>query len=406
MAAQFEYSGVDSSGQPIQGLIRGESPIDAVLHLKGAGVTVYSIKKKLLPEDKPFRISRRIRGSDLVSFNEQLASLLKSRLPLADSLRHLSQEIGNPRLKAVLEKITGQLEAGQGLSESLAAQKDYFPPLYMSMVEAGEKSGNLAEVLFEAAGYFKAIEDFRRKFLNILIYPAMLVVLSMAVLVFLIKLMVPPYVHMYSGFRIDLPMPLTILVWVEKFLEPNLFWYGVVPFLLIVLLIFFIAARRSEPVNAFRDRLLLRIPIWGQMAKDAILARSIVTLATLLRSGVPLYESLSLIRDLITNRPLREAFVWVSEQVAEGEPLSQALVKQPLFPLEVATLIRNGEAKGELVESLDHAGRMSRNRLEFSARMLISVLEPALLAVIGVIIISIAVSLFYPLYSLSKYLGT
>lgn len=406
MPAQFDYSGADSSGQPVKGLIEGESPIDAVLHLKGAGVTVYSIKKKLLPEEKPFGISRRIRGSDLVSFNEQLASLLKSRLPLADSLRHLSQEIGNPRLKAVLEKMTGQLEAGQGLSESLAPHKDYFPPLYISMVDAGEKSGNLAEVLFQTAHYFKAIEDFRRKFLNILIYPAMLIVLSVAVLVFLIKLMVPPYVSMYSGFHIDLPMPLAFLVWLEKFLRPNLFWYGVGPFLLIVVLIFLIAARRSEPVSMFRDRLLLKIPFWGQMAKDAILARSIVTLATLLRSGVPLHESLSIMRDLISNRSLKEAFVWVSEQVAEGEPLSQALVRQPLFPLEVATLIRNGEERGELIESLDNAGRMSRNQLEFSARMLISVLEPALLIVMGVIVISIAVSLFYPLYSLSKYLGS
>jgi len=406
MPAQFEYSGVDGSGQPIKGLTQGESPIDAVLQLKGAGVTVYSIKKKLLPEDKPFLISKRIGASDLISFNEQLASLLKSKLPLTDSLSHLSKELANPRLKAAMEKITGQLEAGRDLSESLATQRDYFPPLYISMVAAGEKSGNLAEVLFQAANYFKTTDVFRRKLLNILIYPAILIMLSAAVLIFLIKLMVPPYVDLYSGFHIVMPLSLSILVWLERFLSLNMFWRVFAPLLLVGLAALLFAVRRSESMRMHFGGLILRIPVWGKITRDAILARSIATLSILLRSGVPLCESLSIIKNLISIGALREAFGWTAEQVSKGDSLSETLVKQPIFPLELATLVRNGEARGELIASLDDASRMYQDQFDFSARTLLSIVEPVLLIIMGAIVVSIAVSLFYPLYSLSKYLGT
>ena len=406
MPARFEYSGVDSSGQPIKGLTQGKSPIDVVLQLKKAGITVYSIEKKLLPEDRPPLISKRIGASDLISFNEQLASLLKSKLPLSDSLRHLSREMRTSRLKAVLEKLSWQTESGQNFSESLEYHKEYFPPLYISMVKAGEKSGNLAEVLFQSISYFKTTGDFRRRLLNLFIYPAMLTMLSAAVLILLIKVMVPPYIEMYSGFRTDMPMPLMILIWVEEFLRPNTFWKVIAPLFLIGLIILISTVRRSEAARMYFRGLMLGIPVWGKMAKDAILARSLATLAILLRSGVPLYESLGIIKDLSPLWSLREAFGWAAEHVSEGDSLSEAIVKQPDFSLELATLIRNGELRGELIESLEDASRMSREQVEFSARVLLSVLEPTLLIIMGVIVVSITVSLFYPLYGLSKYLGT
>jgi type II secretory pathway component PulF len=302
--------------------------------------------------------------------------------------------------------LTGRLEAGQSLSESLASHKEYFPPLYISMVEAGEKSGNLAEVLFQASNYYKTIDDFRKKITNVLIYPAMLTLLSVGVIIFLVKLMVPPYVDMYSGFNVDFPLSLKFLVSLEEFLRPNVFWLVIAPALLVGLIAFVFSARRNEAMRMRAGMAILKIPLWGRMIKEAILSRSIATLVILLRSGVPLSESLSIIRDLIANRPLKKAFESAAEQVSEGESLSQALLKQPVFPLEIAMVIRSGEARGELIDSLDGAIKMCEGNFEFSSRMILSVAEPALLVVLGVVVVSMAVSLFYPLYSLVTYLGT
>ena len=406
MPAQFEYSGVDRSGQPIQGLVEGESPISVVLQLKNAGVRVYSIKKKSAAARPSLRRGAKAGASDLIVFNTQLSSLLKTKLPLSDSLRHLTKELRDSRFKTALEDAAAQLESGRNLSEGLGQHKGFFPPLYLSMVEAGEKSGNLAEVLFQASKYYEAIEEFRRKLQIILVYPAVLAALGLGILVFLLKLMVPPYIDMYSGFNVDFPFSLRLLVQMESFLSPNMFWKAVAPVSLCVIVAAVFAMRRNETVRMQLDRLMLRIPFVGKMALEIILARSFATLSILLESGVPLYEALSIVKNLISNRPLRKAFENGADEVLEGQPFSQALVKQPLFPMEVAWVVRNGETRDDLIGSLDKAKQICNNKFEFSSQMILSVFEPALLMAIGLVIVSIAASLFYPLYSLSKHLGS
>lgn len=404
MPSQFEYSGADRSGRPIKGLFEGDNPMSVVLELKNAGVTVYSIKKKAAEGRSGLKIGKKVGTADLIAFNSQLASLLKTKLPLSDSLRHLAKELKGSRLKSALEEVAGSVESGRDLTESLSMQGDYFPPLYVSMVEAGEKSGNLADVLFQASRYFKFGEDFRRKFLHILLYPAALTVLAGGVLIFLLKVMVPPYIDMYSGFHVDFPLSLRLVVQLEQFFSPNLFWKAFAPGGLIALIAFVRAARRNETMRASLDRLVLRVPLWGNMTRDAILARSFATLAILLRSGVPLFESLNIVKNLISNRPLRDAFESGAAEVIEGQLFSQALLKQPRFPLEIAWIVRNGETAGDLPDSIERAERVCRSKFEYTSKVILSVLEPALLIAIGTIIVSIAASLFYPLYSLSRYL--
>jgi general secretion pathway protein F len=273
------------------------------------------------------------------------------------------------------------------------------------MVEAGEKSGNLAEVLFQASQYLKSIADFRRKFLYILFYPAILSILALGVLVFLLKVMVPPYIEMYSGFHVEFPPSLKLLVTLEEFMRINTFWTTSIPAGIVAVIAVVLMARRSEAVRMLIDRIMLRIPIWGEMIREVVLASSFSTLTILLRSGVPLYESLKVAKDLVSNRPLRRAFELGADEVLEGQPFSVALVKQPIFPLEVAWVIRNGEARGDLIGALDKAKQTCQSKFEFSSQIILSVLEPAFLIMIGAIIVSIAASLFYPLYNLSTHFG-
>lgn len=405
MPFQFEYSGVDSRGQPARGVVEGESPLALVLELRNAGIRVYSINRKLSPE-RGLTFSKRIRASDLIAFNEQLASLLRTKLPLAESLRHLSREMRDVRLRTAAEKIGEQLEAGRTLSEGIMQQREYFPPLYANMVEAGEKSGNLAEVLYQVANYLRSAENFRRKFAGALVYPLMVTSLALAVLILLIKLMVPPYVEMYSGFHTDFPLSLKLLVYAENFLRPNVSWVFIAALILIAAAFFLTAGRKSEYVRTILDRTVLKIPVWGQMIKEVFLAQNLATLAILLRGGIPLYESLGLVRNLVSNRPVRNAFESAATAVLEGENLSQALLKQPLFPMDLVWVIRNGESNGDLIQTLENAARMYRGKLEVTVQVILSVLEPLVLIIMGVVVVSIAISLFYPLYSLSKYLGT
>ena len=406
MPVQFEYFGSDRSGQPIKGLFEGDNPMSVVLELKKAGVTVYSIRKKAAEGRPGLKIGKKVGATDLIAFNSQLASLLKTKLPLSDSLSHLSKELRNSRFRTTLEKVTGQVESGRGLAESLSMQGEYFPPLYVSMVEAGEKSGSLAEVLFQASRFFQSIEDFRRKFQIILAYPAVLAVLAIGVLIFLLKLMVPPYVAMYSGFHVDFPLSLQIIVRMEEFFSLNSFWTVFAPGCLAALALLVFSARRNEAMRVAMDRMILRTPFWGRMTMEIMLARSFATLSILLKSGVPLYESLNLVKNLVSNQSLRRAFEAGAREVLEGQAFSQALVKQPLFPLEVAWIIRNGEAGDDLIGSLDKARRICQNKFDFSSQMVLSALEPALLLAVGLAIVAVGASLFYPLYSLSQHMGS
>jgi type II secretory pathway component PulF len=339
----------------------------------------------------------------LAAFNEQLASLIKTKLPLVESLRHLSKEIKNSRLKSILQDVSGQVESGKSLSESLSGYATYFPPLYASMIEAGEKSGNVAEVLFLIAAYFRSTRDMKRKLLNIMIYPLMLTFLAMAVLFFLIKLMVPPYVEMYSTFQVRFPAILSFLVQIEKLLQPVVILVGVVLVAAVVLILSIQLKRPGRGKAA--DHFVLKIPIWGEMIKEALLAQGLSTLELLLRSGVPLQESLRLVSDTISNRVLQDAFSSATEDVSEGRTLSENLVRQPLVSLEIAWIIRNGEINGNLTKALANAASMCQSKFEFSSRMILSVLEPLLLFSMGAIIVSIAIALFYPLYALARYLG-
>lgn len=404
MPSQFEYTGVERSGRAVKGLIEGESPMDVVLKLKGDGIKVYSVQKTLLPREHSFVPTRKLSASALALFNEQLAALLKTKLPLPESLRHLSKEMRSARLKRVSQKIGERLESGKSFSASIAEHRDFFPPLYVNMVEAGEKSGDLSEVLYHVASYYRSVENLKRMFTGALLYPSMLTILSLAVLFFLIKLMVPPYVDMYSSFHIGFPPLLKSLVFVEQVLRMNvLFVIGLGG--LAALIALAPAAKMSKALRHCFGALALRIPVWGEMIKDAILAQSIGSIAILLRSGVPLCESLNTVKDLVSDGPLKDAYETAAAEALEGQTLSQSLIRQTIFPLEVVSAIRNGETSGELLGALENAKRMCQGKLELRSRIVLSVLEPTLLVVLGIIIIFIVVSLFYPLYSLSKYLG-
>lgn len=405
MPSQFEYSGVDRSGRQTDGVLEGESPLDVVLHLKRSGVTVYSIKKKLLPEDRSLGTGRKISASNLIAFNTQLSSLLKTKLPLAESLRHLSKEMRSARLKSVTETMAKNLEAGGSFSESVAEYAGYFPPLYVSMVIAGEKTGVLAETLFRAANHFKSIDDFKRKLLNMMVYPALVLIVAMAVLVFLVKVMVPPYIDMYSGFHKEFPTSLQFLVSLEGFLSNDTIWMVFAPAIVVMVGVFVYIVRRNQTLQAYRGHIVIRIPVWGEMIKHFIFAQTFSTLAVLLQSGTPMRESLDIVKDLISNWPLSRALAIAAEEVAEGDPLSQPLLKDPLFPLDLAWLIRNGEIKGDMIGSLENASRMCRSKFDFTSRLIFSIMEPILFFAVGAVVVAIAVSLFYPLYTLSQHLG-
>jgi len=403
MPSQFEYSGVNESGHPVRGYIEGDAPLDVVLELRKSGIRAYSLQRKISLQAGKIALATGVPYADLAAFNEQLASLIRTRLPLVESLRHLSKEIKNARLKNILQDVSQQVESGKSLSESISDYTTYFPPLYASMIEAGEKSGNLSEVLFLIAAHFRSTRDMQRKLLNILIYPFMLTFLAMVVLVFLVKLMVPPYVDMYSSFHIKFPGILSLLVQIEKLLQPAKIVGGVILVAAGVALVF-IQLRKPDRRKAV-DNFVLKIPIWGVMIKEALLAHGLSTLELLLRSGVPLQESLRLVSDSISNRVLQDVFSSATEDIAEGKTLSENLVRQPLVSLEVAWIIRNGEINGNLTKALANAASMCHSKFEFSSLLILSVLEPLLLFGMGAIIVSIAIALFYPLYTLARYLN-
>jgi type IV pilus assembly protein PilC len=208
---------------------------------------------------------------------------------------------------------------------------------------------------------------------------------------------------MYRTFGVKLPFIVTVLAQAERIINPI---STIIAAVILMIGVWFITSwLRDNRNKELLGRFFLRVPVWGEMVKEGLLTHNFSTIALLLKSGVPLTESLNVVKDITSNAALRDVFASAALDVSEGKTLSENIVKQSIVPLEAAWIIRNGEINGNLVKALENAATMCESKFDFSSRLILSVLEPALLFAVGAVVVSIAIALFYPLYSISSHLG-
>jgi type IV pilus assembly protein PilC len=343
----------------------------------------------------------RIATREFLVFNQELATLLKAGMPLVQSLDILRKRVGNPLFKSVLDDVHDRVRAGSSLSESFDAHGALFPGVYTASLLAGEKSGNLEQVIRRYVAYVKVVEGVRRKTVSALIYPAVLLVLSLVVVAILVLRVVPQFSGYYEQFGQDLPLSTRIIVSVSTFATT---YIGIMIVLIAAVTVsIWLWLKRPGERKRF-DRWVLRLPALGPIARKFATSQASRTLATLLGGGIPLVNAIDVAARSIKNRYMAAELQQASQQVREGRALSAAMTDSGAFPDVALKMVEVGEQTGALQEMLNSLSDFYDEEIETSLDRFVTLVEPILLIIMGIVIAGLLLALYMPLFNLSNAL--
>jgi len=344
-----------------------------------------------------FSRSEKVGGQDFLLFNTQLRTLLHAGMPLAQSLDLLKNQQTNPHFGALLEKIHQQVTTGVALSDAFLALGDTFPRLYANSLRAGERTGELEQVLIRYVEYQRLVEAVRKKIIAALTYPAVLLTLSIGLVLILMVKVIPAFRDFYVQFETELPLPTRFVLGAADFTKHNF----VFVILGVLLLSYAFRVWRSSPTGRlFTDRWILRIPLVGRLNHLFALSQFTRSLAILLGGGTPMVPALDTSATSVSNAYITELFLGCVQEVQEGRPLSEALEDTGQAPDMALAMIRVGESTGALPEMLQHTSDFFDEAIEFSLTRLVTLFEPLILVFMGLIVAGLLLAVYYPLLTI------
>ncbi|MBI2095319.1 MAG: type II secretion system F family protein [Candidatus Omnitrophica bacterium] len=346
-------------------------------------------------------VSRRVSPIELVIFNAQLANLINSGIPIVTSLYTLETQLENKKLKGAVRLLCGDIESGDSLSQALAKRPRVFDPLFLSMVRVGETSGRLGAVLGRFAEFSERREDLRQKISAALFYPTILVFAGLAVILYIVTFIVPEFAGIFLQSGVRLPLPTRVVYALGMGMQR--FWVSVLSGAAVVAL----GARMVVMSARGRlqwDSLKLRLPLFGALHRKAAISRFSRTLSTLVSSGVPILESLDIVRSVVGNEVIARVIAAARTAVEKGESLSGALKAGGEFPADAVRMIAVAEESGDLDGMLAKIADFYDLSLHYSLKRLTVVLEPALLAAMGGVVGFIMASLLVPILDMIQIL--
>jgi len=347
---------------------------------------------------RPRKRRQTVNPDDFILFNQQFVALIRAGLPILKSLDLLKDRIANPLLRQHISDVRDRVFSGALLSEAIRAQ-GVFPSVYTASVFAGERSGNLVEVITRFVQYQKTILSVRKRFLNSLIYPSFLIVLAVGMIAVILTYVIPKFAELYADLNTPLPITTRVLIAVSGAIRANLTL--VVPALLGVIVVLKIWIGSGRGMH-WLDELKLKAPVLGHLWTMFSMAQLARTLATLLHGGIPLVPALESAREASGNRVIAESISSAITQVREGRPVSDSLEQTGHFPELALEMIRVGEQTGSLPDMLNHVADFYDEDVNIRSTALLSWVEPVILLVVAVFIATVLISLYMPIFSLGS----
>jgi len=347
-------------------------------------------------------VRRKVSGREFLVFNQELATLLKAGMPLVQSLDILRRRVTNPVFKGVLDDVHERVRSGSALSEAFEAHGALFPGVYTASLLAGEKSGNLEQVLRRYVSYVKIVSSVKRKTISALVYPAILVILSICVVTVIVVKVVPEFGAFYNQFGKELPWSTRAIVGVSAFVTS---YYFLILAAIAGLALAFYAWVKQPGQRKRLDRLILRVPMLGSIAQKFSTSQGSRTLATLLGGGIPLVNALEVTARSLSNQYMAAEIMEAAQQVREGRSLASALQDSGVFPDVGIKMVEVGESTGALQEMLNSLADFYDEEIDTNLGRFITIVEPALLVIMGIVIAGLLLSLYLPLFNLSSALS-
>ncbi len=399
----YEYKGVSAQGKKVSGVLDGENLKAIKARLKKDGIVVLEIQEGgqvRAGKAREFSFgARRVRLADLANATRQLATLLSAGLPLMEALGVLVEQEEKTGLKAALSSVRDAVREGASLADALKANPKAFSQLYVNMVSAGEASGTLEITLDRLADFLEEQVRFRGRLAAALAYPALMTIIGVGVLFFLFSFVLPRVVGMFEDMKQQLPFITLVLLGTVKFLSS--FWW----LILLILGGMGYSLKRYFSTPAGReamDNRLLKLPVFGTLIRMIAVSRFTRTLGTLLQSGVPALTALDIVQSVIGNTVLAAAVQRARENVREGESIADPLRRSGLFPPVVVQMVSVGEKSGELEKMLLKVSDSFDRTVETRITTLMSLMEPAIILVMGVIVGFIVIAIMLPILEMSS----
>jgi type IV pilus assembly protein PilC len=390
--AIFEWEGKDKNGKIVRGEIRagGEAVVSA--SLRRQGILVNKIRKRRTSG------GRAIKQKDIAIFTRQLATMMKAGVPLLQAFDIVARGATNPRMTKLLNDIRSDVETGTSLSAAFRKHPLHFDSLYCNLVEAGEAGGILEALLDRLALYQEKTLAIKQKIKSALMYPVAVVVVAFVVLTVIMIWVIPAFEEVFKSFGADLPAPTMFVIGMSKFFVS--YWWAIFMLLGGGSYFFFESWRRSEKMQKSMDRLLLKVPVFGDLVNKSVIARWTRTLSTMFAAGVPLVEALDSVGGASGNAVYAEATEQIQKDVSTGSALTTAMTATGVFPTMVLQMAAIGEESGSLDHMLSKAAEFYEEEVDEMVKGLSSLMEPFIIVILGVLIGGIVVSMYLPIFKL------
>lgn len=397
----FVWQGTDKRGVKMKGEVPARNANLVRAELRRQGITPTVVK----PKPKPLfgGAGRTITPRDIAFFSRQIATMMKSGVPIVTSMEILAGGQKNPRMKSLINTIRADIESGSSLYEALSKHPVQFDELYRNLVRAGESAGVLETVLDTIATYKENIETLKGKIKKAMFYPAMVVAVAILVSSILLIWVVPQFEEVFKGFDADLPAFTKMIIAMSDFM---ISWWWLMLLGTVGLVVAFIMLKKRSPAFAhFLDRTVLKVPVIGQIMHNAAIARFSRTLAVTFKAGVPLVEALDSVSGATGNMVYTEAVRRIRDDVAVGYQLNMAMKQTNLFPHMVVQMAAIGEEAGALDAMLFKVAEYYEQEVNNAVDALASLIEPLIMVFLGVIVGGMVVGMYLPIFKLASTVG-
>jgi len=393
----YTYMGKSSSGKFIQGKIKATNIQWARHQLRRKGIKLQSLKKSW---NLPFWGNQTIKANEITLFTQQLALLLKAGVPIRRCFTILAHSIKKPAFRQVILDINNDIYLGDSLAKALQNHPRLFNVIFCNMVEAGETSGTLIQILGRLAKYQQQDQSIKKRIRKALTYPFIVLIVALAVSAIMLAQVIPNFAKTYSKLSGELPyITQFVMDLSENFIQASPL---ILTSLLALIVIGKLMLRRSQKAVFFIDRLLIRLPLIGSLLRKIILGRFVSTLATTISAGLPMVTALKSSASSVNNRYYQTAILHIIEDVTSGLSLQRALGKQAIFPITLKQMVNVGEESGSLVSILEKAGQIFEQEVELALDTIIPLIEPVMMLILGILVGGLLVAMYLPVFQLGQ----
>lgn len=396
-ATTFTWVGADKRGAKVKGELQGISAALVKAQLRRQGINPLRVKKKPKPL---FSAKKKITSRDITIFTRQLATMISSGVPVVQAFEIIGRGHENPAMQELIGAIRADVEAGNNLADSFRKHPRYFDDLFCNLIAAGEHAGILETLLHKIAVYKEKTESVKGKVKKAMFYPSAVMVVAAIITAILLIFVVPQFESLFKGFGADLPALTLMVLSLSEFFQG--YWYLILGAIAGGVFLFVNARRKSKKFRDLIDRLVLKIPVVGNILHKAAIARFARTLSTMFAAGVPLVDSMSSVAGAAGNVVYSDAILRIRDEVSTGTALNAAMAHTAMFPNMVNQMVAIGEESGSLDSMLGKVADFYEEEVDNAVDSMSSLIEPMIMVFLGVIIGGLVIAMYLPIFKLGE----